>query len=261
MAVLKIVEKTLDWYFACLPRKKPHSKQIAEVQLIAHRGAHEQALKIIENTHAAFARAETLGCWGIELDVHATADEILVVNHDSSLQRIWDKDLMIADLSFAQLRQLVPDIPSLSEVIERYGKKMHLFIELKTPFRAEAALQKALQNLVPCEDYHLLSLDEPLFASFTLFDKKLMFLVPVHNNVARFCQLSLQKGYGGVLGHYVMLTNKKIKMLENAQQQVGVGQVNSVFGLYRELNRGLRWIFSNKVGLLSNRLKDLNNLN
>lgn len=257
MTVIRLLEKSIDCYFACLPRKKPDHLTASKACLIAHRGAHDNNQQVIENTDAAFARALALGCWGIELDIHATADGVLVVNHDPTLMRLWGKKLAIKDLTFKNLRQMIPEILSLSEVIERYGKRMHLFIELKAPFEAEAILKNTLQSLEPCVDYHLLSLDEPLFASFSCFAPEVMLLVAVHNNLAAFCKYSVQKHYGGVLGHYLLMNSSKINLLKSANKAIGVGHVDSKFGLYRELNRGMPWVFSNNVGLLSQALQEL----
>lgn len=257
MKLVDLLEKAIESFFAYIPRKKPEGLIASKACLIAHRGAHDMKQQIIENTDAAFARALALGCWGIEFDVHATADGVLVVNHDPTLTRLWGKNMAIKDLSFKTLRQLMPELPSLSEVVERYGKQIHLFIELKAPFNAEAALNDALQTLRPCDDYHLLSLRESVFASLSSFPSEVMLLVAVHNNVKRFCKQSLQKHYGGVLGHYLLVNHNKTKALQLAKKAVGVGMVNSKFGLYRELNRGMYWIFSNNVGLLSQCLQEL----
>lgn len=59
------------------------SRAVAQrVEIIGHRGA---AALAPENTLAAFQRACALGVDGIELDVHLTADHVLVVHHDYAL--------------------------------------------------------------------------------------------------------------------------------------------------------------------------------
>ena len=257
MSVLHFLEKTLDYYFAYLPRLTPGPQAAAATRLIAHRGAHDSNLQLLENTDMAFARALQLGCWGIELDLRTTKDGVLVVHHDATLDRLWKKNIALHDLSFKELRSLAPAVLSLAEVVERYGKKLHLFIELKTPFHAEIALKEDLKGLIPCEDYHLLSLDEPIFASLQQFSREVMLLVAVHNNMKKFTNQCLQKNYGGVLGHYLLVSDNKITQLRLANKQVGVGLVNSKHNLYRELNRGLPWIFSDNVGLLSQCLEKL----
>ncbi|CEK12194.1 glycerophosphodiester phosphodiesterase [Legionella hackeliae] len=258
MKMLDFLQKCIDYYFAFIPRKQPVQSTFENARLIAHRGAHDRNKHIVENTDAAFTQALLYKCWGIEFDIHETADHRLVVNHDPTLKRLWGQDVAIAELTFQELRRQVPQIPSLEEVVKRYGKRMHLFIELKAPFAAEAQLAKVLQPLTPCENYHLLSLDEAIFASLSQFPKQSLLLVAEHNNVKQFCELSLKNEYGGVLGHYLLMTKNILKQLQEGENQaVGVGMVDSKFSLYRELNRGVPWLFSNDVAKLSRCLKAL----
>lgn len=249
------IEKLIDTYFAYLPRQKPVAKKA--VCLIAHRGAHDLTRGIEENTHAAFQRALSLGCDGIEFDIHASADGILVVNHDPTLNRLWGHDIAINALRFDELRALVPEVPSLAEVVAKYGKQMHLFIELKAPFTAIQELADTLKNLTPCKDYHLLCLDETVLPTLTLFPKASLLLVPVHNNVQQFCKISLQQQYGGVLGHYLLLSKRQIKKLAASNQLAGVGFVDSKFSLYRELNRGIDLLFTNNAAIVASCLDEL----
>ena len=227
------------------------------IHLVAHRGAHDHSLRLRENTRAAFDRALNLGCYGIELDVHASADGVLVVNHDPTLNRLWGHDVAINTLRFDEIRTLAPLVPSLSEVVADYGKQLHLFIELKAPFVATHALADTLQALTPCVDYHLLCLDETVFPSLVLFPNESCLLVPVHNNVSTFCELSLQKRYGGILGHYLLLNNRQIKRLRAANQLAGVGFVDSKFSLYRELTRGIGLLFTNNATTVTRCLQQL----
>lgn len=255
--LLTLAEKMMDTCFAAFPRHKPQLIDVEHARLIAHRGAHDNAHGIIENTHEAFRLAQSVGCWGIELDVHATADNVLVVNHDPTLNRLWKKNFAIADLSFNELREMEPQIPSLNEVVAEYGKDMHLFIELKSPFHSEDILVQALQGLTPGKDFHLLALEAPTLAALSQFPKHAMLLVAVHNNMSQFCELSISSQYGGVMGSYLLLTHKKRMMLNKANQVSGVGFVNSKNSLYRELNRGISWIFTNQAVALSQHLSHL----
>ncbi|MFJ1268580.1 glycerophosphodiester phosphodiesterase [Legionella lytica] len=252
---LILLEKMFDAYFALLPRKKPKAEQVSAARLIAHRGAHDNAHGVMENTLMAFRLAAKAGCWGIELDVHATADQVLVVNHDPTLKRLWGRELTIAEVSFADLRAQVPQIPSLAEVVTEFGGRLHLFIELKTPLHHEDALVAILQDLTPVNDYHLLSLKDECFQGLSQVPKQALLLVAVHNNVGTFCDLSFSQHYGGVLGHYVLITNKCVRRLLAAQQVVGVGFIDSKNSLYRELNRGVSWIFTNHINKISPFLK------
>jgi len=258
MNILHYIEKLIDLYFSYLPRRKP-APNAKSARLIAHRGAHDHARSIQENTHAAFERALALGCDGIELDIHACADGVLVVNHDRTLKRLWGHDVAINKLNYKELHALVPELPSLADVVAKYGKQMQLFIELKAPFTAVNKLADTLQTLTPSKDYYLLCLDETVLPTLTLFPKTALLLVPVHNNVHRFCKLSLQNQYGGILGHYLLLSNRQINTLEAVHQLAGVGFVDSKYSLYRELNRGLDFIFTNYASTVIASLEDLRN--
>lgn len=255
MSLSRVVEKCVDTVFAYAPRSKPSLALIEKTCLVAHRGAHHKRNRILENTHASFEQAVALQCGAIEFDVHACKDEILVVNHDADLQRLWGKTHAIADLEFQQVRQVAPLVPSLDEIVTRYGQHTHLFIELKYPFTASEALAQSLKSLTPCVDYHLLSLHEELFLHLPQFPKQAFILVPTYRNNRNFCRISLEQHYGGVAGHYLCLTNELIQPLKSAQQIVGVGFVNSQYSLYRELSRGIPYLFSNNVETVSHYLK------
>lgn len=103
---------------------------------IGHRGAPRE---YPENTLPSFARAIELGADGIELDVHATSDGIVVVHHDPVPRAtVADHRLTgraIADLTHDQLRafSLAPDvgIPTLAEVLSLVGDAAVVYVELK----------------------------------------------------------------------------------------------------------------------------------
>lgn len=242
-----LFEHMVNGCISLIPRSKPTLAEAQAARLIAHRGAHYNAQGIIENTLDAFFLAQKTGCWGIELDVRATADKILVINHDPTIKRLWGHDIAIADLSFHELRALAPKIPTLVEVVTEFGQQMHLFIELKAPFHDEAVLVNVLQGLSAVKDYHLLTLRSEVFSTLSQFPKEALLLVASYNNVAQFCHLSTQEHYGGVLGHYLLLINSLSEKLKEANQQVGVGFVDSKNSLYRALTRGINWVFSNQV--------------
>lgn len=244
---IALAERMVDYFFALIPRSKPSKEDIQKVALIAHRGAHDNKAGIYENTMDAFQIALDLGCWGIELDVHTTLDGVFVVNHDPTLNRLWGKNSAIKSVTYAQLKELAPHIPSLVEVAERFGNKMRLFIELKTPVNDEQSLLASLAGLKPVTNYYLLTLKSQWFNTLTLFPKNALLLVAEHNNVDQWCALSIAKQYAGVLGNYLLLTNKQKKRLLAANQHVGVGFVDSRNSLYREVHRNISWLFTNQA--------------
>jgi glycerophosphoryl diester phosphodiesterase len=136
------------------------------VEIIGHRGAAGLAP---ENTLAAFSRACAIGVDGIELDVHLSADGVVVVHHDYALNPDIARDAsgawigaadrpLLRDLSLAAMRthdvgRLRPGadysarhpeqqpvdgerIPTLDEVITRFlaecAPPTRLVVEIKT---------------------------------------------------------------------------------------------------------------------------------
>lgn len=103
----------------------------------AHRGLHDAAAGIPENSMAAFRRAIGHG-FGSELDVHLLADGSLAVFHDSALERMTGRTGEIEYLSAARLAEYrlggtEETIPRLCEVLELYdGTKLPLLVELKS---------------------------------------------------------------------------------------------------------------------------------
>jgi DNA-binding LacI/PurR family transcriptional regulator/glycerophosphoryl diester phosphodiesterase len=96
---------------------------------IGHRGASGHS---VENTLASFRLAAELGAEMWELDTQMTADGVVVVSHDDHLQRVFQKDLHISQMSFADLRREVPDVPSFEEVAALARETgCGLYVELK----------------------------------------------------------------------------------------------------------------------------------
>ena len=95
---------------------------------VAHRGMPRLAL---ENTLPSFALALDAGADGLELDVHATSDGVVVVHHDPTLR----DGTVIADTIAADLlhRELAPGVtvPTLAELCLMVGGKAELFVEVK----------------------------------------------------------------------------------------------------------------------------------
>jgi len=81
-----------------------------------------------ENTLASFALALEAGADGIELDVHATRDGIVVVHHDPELA----SGLVIADAPLtAVLAATDVAVPTLAEVCDLVAGRAELFVEIK----------------------------------------------------------------------------------------------------------------------------------
>ncbi len=88
----------------------------------AHRGLHTKDGSAPENSLPAFKAAALLG-YGVELDVHLTLDNKVVVFHDDTLERMCGDPRRIENVTYKELCALELDhseckIPLLTEVFE-----------------------------------------------------------------------------------------------------------------------------------------------
>ncbi len=99
-------------------------------ELIAHRGA---SAARPENTMAAFEEAASQGAGALELDVHLTADNVLVVHHDPAVQdgsrRTAIRTLTLSALAAFRVRG--EPIPTLAQVVTGLGNRLRIYCELK----------------------------------------------------------------------------------------------------------------------------------
>src|SRR5215467_11635370 len=104
------------------------------VERIGHRGAKTE---LPENTIAAFKRAFERGADAIELDVHATADGMVVVHHDPVLGRGFGpvSGRPIAELEWKILARASESsatrVPTLSEVFGVVPPGGTVYVEIK----------------------------------------------------------------------------------------------------------------------------------
>ncbi len=131
-------------------------------KMVAHRGL--SGIEC-ENTAAAFVAAGNRSYYGIETDVHSTADGHYVTIHDTDTgRRVSDTDINVEESTMAEIRSVLlkkPDtgetradlrIPTLQEYIsicKKYGKVA--VTELKTDF-TEAQIAEIIQ-IIEDADY------------------------------------------------------------------------------------------------------------
>jgi glycerophosphoryl diester phosphodiesterase len=244
----QIAQRLADVWFMSIPRRQPSSQALLECKIISHRGEHDNR-QVKENTMAAFARVAEAGGWGIELDVRWTRDLQPVVIHDPNTARVFGIDLEVAAVDLHELRQRVPEIPTLEEVVARFGGNIHLMVELKhdeldvVADKAER-LDKIFATLTAGEDYHFLALQLDLFKLVEFAGDKAC--LPVAElNLGNISDDALTRDLGGVCGQYLLLNQGLIQRHHQRRQKLGTGFVESRFCFYRELNRGVDWIFTN----------------
>ena len=109
--------------------------------IIGHRGAKGHAP---ENALISFQKALDFGVDGIELDVHLSADNQIMVIHDETVNRTTNGDGFLNQLSLQELKALriadAHQIPTLAEVLDLVDRKIFINIELKGKDTAKPVL-------------------------------------------------------------------------------------------------------------------------
>ncbi len=121
--------------------------QAQSTQVIAHRGFWKTNGSA-QNSIAALVKADSIGCYGSEFDVWLTADNQLVVNHDSTF-----KGVNMQKSTTQQCTAVILDngeqLPTLRQYLEKAGQlKTRLILELKshkTPERETRAVESIVK--------------------------------------------------------------------------------------------------------------------
>ena len=115
--------------------------------MVAHRGAPRQRT---ENTLPAFALALDQGADAIELDVHATADRVVVVHHDADIaarEVRGRRQRAIAGMHWDEVQALeLPQgthVPALRDVLALAAGRARVYVEIKG-----AGIERAVVDVI-----------------------------------------------------------------------------------------------------------------
>lgn len=133
---------------------------------IAHRGASGYAP---EHTLESYETGQTMTGDYIEIDLQMTKDGELIAMHDDDVSRTTDSEGLVKDFTLGEIKALDagtwfneenPDIaqpvfsnaqvPTLDEIIDRFGKDANYYIETKTP----EEYPDMVKNLISVLDKH-----------------------------------------------------------------------------------------------------------
>lgn len=135
----------------------------SQIKVVAHRGL---SSKYPENTLIAYKAALQLNIDYLEIDIHKTADDKLVVIHDDSVDRTSNGTGKIKDYTMEQLQQLdyglwkgesfrgqtILEFKDVLKLVKQYNKK--LLIEIKKPEQYPGIEQLLLKQLEEAQVQH-----------------------------------------------------------------------------------------------------------
>jgi glycerophosphoryl diester phosphodiesterase len=123
---------------------------------IAHRGLHDAAAGIIENTRSASAAAVEAG-YAIEVDLQRSADGEAMVFHDDTLERLTEATGPVADRTAAELqavrfRTTRDAMMRFSDLLTLVGGRVPLVVELKSRFDGDLRLATRAAEIASAYD-------------------------------------------------------------------------------------------------------------
>jgi glycerophosphoryl diester phosphodiesterase len=158
---------------------------------VAHRGASAQ---YPENTLLAFRQAIEQGVDALEIDIHCTADDELMVIHDSTLERTTNGRGSICDHNLREIRALDAGqgekIPLFTEVIQLAREaQVRLYVEIKGATELEElAITEGVIQTLQATDF----LSQTIVTSFS--SKALLRAKALHPEVSTMLDPSPQDG-------------------------------------------------------------------
>lgn len=227
-------------------------------KMIAHRGL--SGLEM-ENTNSAFVAAGNRSYYGIETDVHRTADGHFIIIHDDNARRVTGDNIVIEDSTFETLRSLhlldkdgkrgrkdliLPSLQEYIQICKKYEKISVL--ELKNHFVPDD-LQKIIE-IIENEGW----LDHTIFISFDLPNminmrkklphQKLQYLLEAFT--PDLIQILLENQLDLDI-YYQALTRDNVEMLHAAGIEINVWTVDRPEDAARLAEYGVDYITSNII--------------
>lgn len=159
-----MVEKKIKKEYIIIVRKEDNMETIKlntqnKPLMIAHRGLSSFEK---ENTMAAFVAGGNHTYYGMECDIHPTKDNVIVVCHDSNLERVSGVDLIIEESTYEEIQKV-----SLYDV-----KKENKWDYLKVPTFAEYLECCIKYNKVAVIEFKFLFSEEHVYQVLDMIKEK-----------------------------------------------------------------------------------------
>ena len=229
----------------------------------AHRG---NSGEFPENTMPAFKSGIEVGADWLELDLFLSKDGKLVVTHDTTTKRVGNKNLMIADSTYAELKtvdvatdfrkrhqktiqQCPPEaMPLLEDVLKLVQQQNRTRVSLQPKadcVKQAIALVKKMQaepwvgfndgNLTYMSQVKQLAPEIPVF-----WDRG------ANTEINADIRIAKQHGFESLVLHHQGVTPEKIKAIKAAHIEVGAWTVNDAALMKRLLNQGVERLYTDE---------------
>jgi glycerophosphoryl diester phosphodiesterase len=206
--------------------------------LLGHRGA-RASTSVPENTSASFDLALKQGCDGFEFDVRLTGCGQALVCHDPKVDGVT--------VSQATTNQLL-HLPRLEEVLQRYGQRAFLDIELKVP-GLESKVLDALREYRMEEDYVVSSFLPKVVLELKTRSAKIKagIICDKPGQLASWRETNAEY----VIPHYSLVTRDLAREVHSAEKKLFAWTVNDPNTMLRLADWGIDGIISDDTQLLA----------
>lgn len=230
------------------------------VQMVAHRGV---CWLETENTAAAFVAAGNRSYFGIETDIHETADGKFIIIHDDNTKRVAGDEYIVEDTDFDTLRTItlferktdrkradlvLPTLEEYISICKKYEKVAVL--ELKNRMKTESIhkIAKTIEEL----EY----LEHTIFISFSLDNlidlkafypnQKAQYLIEKIDDMEKL--LTTLKQYDlDIDAKFECITKEVVDTFHENGMEVNVWTVNKLENAQKLVEFGADYITSNII--------------
>lgn len=245
----------------------------AQTKVIAHRGFSGLAP---ENTLAAFQKAIESGAEYLELDVHKTADDSVVVIHDYTVNRTCSNNMKgkVKEMTYEELSKvrvgyskkfgdefIKEKVPTLREALELSKGKIKVCIEIKVNGIEEAVIQ-LVNKLDMCSEVILFSFHYEVLTKIRALDKEIKILYlkdAIDKNTVDYAMQLNACAVGG--GSRTSVTEELLNYAHKNNLEIWQWTVNKVEEMQALVNVGVDGIITNypdkALAIVSN-IKDEN---
>ena len=235
-----------------------------KVEIIAHRGA---SFLAPENTVAAAGLAWELGADAVEVDIHLSHDNKIIVSHDANTKRTTGKDHLIKDTgseilrkldagSFKDVKYLGEKIPFLEEVINTIPEGKELVIEIKCRQEVLPYLKETINQYGKEKRFVFISFDLP-----TITETKKMFpknscywLCSDRNLLNKNINLVKSAGLEGLSLNYSIIDKQVATSVKTLGLELFSWTVDDPEEAKRLIAIGVKGITTNKPGWLNEQI-------
>jgi len=227
----------------------------------AHRG---NSSEFPENTLPAFRSGIDVGADWLELDIFLTKDGKLIVTHDKTTARVGNKNLTIADSTYAELKT----VDVATDFRKRHQKtkqecppaQMPLLEDVLTLIKQQHRTRVSIQPKADCVK-QAITLVQQLEAepwvgfndgSLTYMSqvKQLAPELPVfwdrgaNTDIDADIRIAKQRGFESLVLHQQGVTPEKIQSIKAANLEVGAWTVNDPMLMQQLLDQGIQRIYT-----------------